>query len=339
MASKGAPQNDTQIAVNPNKNKKRWYLLMSNPSKKTHLGTLLRCAAAFQVHQVLLVGYDKFNCQGSFGSHLYLDIVVFPTWESVYDYLRRGGDDSAADDDSKCNTANNGEDNDVPAVKRSKPNNEPSARIPIQIIGIQGAYAGGEEIFSTEGVPVYKDSESEYTSLVPPQSSNGDGQQQDTQQCLPHRSYPITTRPFSSDTCFILSKDRKGLPLSQAQLCSGFVHLPHLSFDDDDAPSITQSTLIDTATTVSTILHHFTAWARYEERSFDENQKFVKEMKSNNRRRLCRVYEGPSKEKKEKNDSTESKKEEGVEGNTEQDEAMCATVALFGGDTSKGGDY
>ena len=310
---------DDQAIVGP---EKRWYLLISNPSKTTHLGTLIRCAAAFRAHQLLLVGCDKFNCQGSFGSHLFLDIVTFPTWDGVREYLSLGGDDGDGDhdiandeDDSKC---------------RPEESETSRLRNPISIIGILGAYGGGDDIFSPDGMSVYEGVDS-FASLVPPE----DGQNiLDNATCLPQRSFPIHTRPFSSGVCFLLSRDKRGLPTSQARMCSGFVHVPHLSFDDDTFPTtvhpprepisndesmtthssstfssrttkdpsmttttrITQSSLIDTATTLSIVLHHFTAWAGYAERTFAENQKFVKDVKPNARRRLCREIGQSNKE-------------------------------------------
>ncbi len=50
-----------------------------------------------------------------------------------------------------------------------------------------------------------------------------------------------------------------------------------------------ESNLLDMTTTVSIVLHHFTAWAGFVERTVAENQKFVKDAKPNARRRLCRV--------------------------------------------------
>lgn len=254
---------------------RRFYLLISNPSKTTHLGTLIRCAAAFGAHQLLLVGHDKFNCRGSFGSHQFLDILCFRNWETVQDYLRRGGDlgseSSVKDEDSsKCNGS------EVSHPQRN----------PIDIIGILGAYGGGDEIFSHNGVPVYEVVD-EFASLVIPKESNCDATCQ-----LPIRSFPIHTRPFSDcsdDVCFLLSRDYN-LPISQARMCKGFVHVPHLSLDDDTA-TITKSNLLDMATSSSIVLHHFTAWAGYVERSVAENQKFVKDAKPSARRRLCRVVD------------------------------------------------
>ena len=307
---------------------RRWYLLISNPSKTTHLGTLIRCAAAFRAHQLLLVGYDKFNCQGSFGSHLFLDIVTFPTWDGVHEYLRLGGGD---DGDGDHNIAN--DDEDESKCRPKKESEMSRLRNPISIIGILGAYGGGDEIFSHNGMSVYEGEDS-FASLVPPE--DGQNNMDNATTCLPQRSFPIHTRPFSSDVCFLLSRDKRGLPTSQARMCSGFVHVPHLSFDGDDTfpttvhppqesisndeskttqsssssfagrttkdPSmttttrITQSSLLDTATTLSIVLHHFTAWAGYAERTFAENHKFVKDAKPNARRRLCREIGQSNKE-------------------------------------------
>mmetsp|Transcript_10328 Transcript_10328/g.21848 ORF Transcript_10328/g.21848 Transcript_10328/m.21848 type:complete len:384 (-) Transcript_10328:61-1212(-) len=371
-SSQHQQQSDQQTIVGTDKEKKKWYLLLCNPSKTTHLGTLLRCAAAFQVHQVLLVGYDKFNCQGSFGSHLFLDIVVFPSWDSVHDYLRRGGDDddddggndASNDCDSECN-ANEGKHHDADEqeqqnlntdgmpvkVERKRAKHEvkslSSAKAPITTIGILGAYGGGEEIFSPDGMAVYQDLDNQYVSLAPPQENA---------PSLPHCSFPISSRPFSNNVCFLLSKDKRGLPSSQAKMCTGFVHAPHLNFDDDEpAPQIpesndaisktpkqalpkstiapTPSNLLDTATTLSIVLHHFTAWARYSERTFAENQKFVKDIKPNARRRLCRRV-GENEEKKILSGNGGE-----LESNTEQDAMDAMMLWKESEDASKDGDY
>ncbi|KAL7544929.1 hypothetical protein ACHAWF_008310 [Thalassiosira exigua] len=294
---------------------KRCYLILSNPSKTTHLGTLLRCAAAFQVHQVLLVGYDKFNSQGSFGSHLFLDILAFPSWESVCDYLRRGGEEKGVADKNI---------NSSECQKKHKIN---AGRQLISLVGILGSFEGGEEIYSHQGVEAYDDEG--FVSLAPPEEKENKEsrhEKQSSPSCLPQRSFPISSRPFSHDVCFILSKDGRGLPLSHARMCSSFVHVPQLPLflDDNNEPKkpvgpvnsgdttskrafqsppermpnsptpkapIKLSNLLDTATNLSIVLHHFTAWARYKERSFETNQKFVKDIKPKDRRRLCRIMD------------------------------------------------
>ena len=349
---------ESQQQQHQQQQQRRWYLLMDNPSKTNHLGTLLRCAAAFQCHQVLLVGYDKFNWQGSFGSHIFLDIVVFPTWDSVREYLMRGGDDDDANNASNDTTTST---NGICA-------NNKELRKPITIMGILGAYGGGDEIFSADGMPVY--TYNSYASIVPPRdndgytntanNSNSDRKQYTTAKFSQHRSFPIDKRPFTSyTTCFILSKDRNGLPTSQAQMCSGFVHVPHLSFDSNEVPAtcidssttaqpnastssaITQSNLMDTATTLSIVLHHYTAWAEYKERTFEENQKFTKDIKPNARRRLCRVYGQDNKQ--QKHDVRNTVNDKTAEGDSENEhESLGAMSLLFNEDTgnaSQRSDY
>ena len=263
----------------------RHFLLMDNPSKTTHLGTLLRCAAAFRAHQVLIVGHDKFNAQGSFGSHLYLDIVAFPSWECVIDYLKQGANEDAAHQDMNTDAL------DAASATHATPTVDSSTDSEIPIVGIVGAYGGNEDVFSSDGVAVYEDVDTGYATLS---TRDANSSEKKKREKLPNKSYPIHTRPFSSDICFLLSKDKRGLPLSHSRICDSFVHVPQICFDADDTleriPRIIQSTLLETATIYSIVLHHFAAWAKYNERNFAENQKFIKDVKSDMRRRLCRRY-------------------------------------------------
>lgn len=361
MSSSGADQH------------KKWYLLISNPSKTTHLGTLLRCAAAFRVHQVLLVGCDKFNYQGSFGSHLFCDIVVFPSWDSVHEYLRRGGEENADGgtnaNDATCHAtidetngggkcANTNE--VVSAGEQSKNHNTPHSNNIISIIGILGAYGGGDEIFSPDGMTMHDDMG--YVSLARPEGiENTDNPHCESvpEPCLQQRSFPVSTRPFSTHVCFMLSKEKRGLPLHQARMCEGFVHVPHPSFGGNTpltqkahasksltplpdkarkqpspTPSIALSYLLDTATIMSIVLHHFTAWARYDERTFAENQKFVKDIKPDARRRLCRVV-GEKQKKRGQNEEDERAEC----NNAEQDAIDAMMLWKDTGGTTKSSDY
>jgi len=315
---------------------------MENPSKTTHLGTLLRCAAAFNCHQVLLVGYDKFNCQGSFGSHLYLDIVVFPTWDSVYEYLSNGGGENEnADLRNSGGEHENAEavestDDDIQSItneqSKTTTSHQKNDNNPVTILGILGAYGGGDEssIFSPNGVQVYEDDDS-YASIVPPSSPK---KKQDT--CIQHRSFPIDKRPFTPDrdTCFILSRYKNEFPASQARICNGFLHVPHLSLEE----TISKSNLMDTATIISIVLHHYTAFAEYEERTFAANQKFVKETKINNlRRRLCRVY-NQNKQLKQNVETESADKVEPESNDTDEHETKGAMM-LFESADAEASDY
>ena len=98
---------------------------------------------------------------------------------------------------------------------------------PVTILGILGAY-GGEETFSSNGMQVYEGDDT-YASIVPPSPNK----KQDT--CMQHRSLPIDKRPFTADrdTCFILSRYKNEFPASEARICNGFVHVPHLSLGEN----------------------------------------------------------------------------------------------------------
>lgn len=45
------------------------YLVVANPSAKNNLGTLIRCAAAFAVEEVIVVGASKWSTHGAHGSN------------------------------------------------------------------------------------------------------------------------------------------------------------------------------------------------------------------------------------------------------------------------------
>jgi len=256
---------------------------------------------------VLIVGHDKFNAQGSFGSHLFLDIVAFPTWECVVDYLQRGANEDGAHHD------NNANDDESETQHQITTTDDSSKERRIPIVGIAGAFGGDGDVFSSDGATVYADADTGFATLSPRDAKS----KEKKQDVLPHKSYPIHTRPFSSDVCFLLSKDKRGLPISHARICDSFVHVPQICLDTDDSdadaqPRIIQSNLLETATIYSIVLHHFTAWANYDERSFAENQKFIKDTKSDMRRRLCRRY-GDNHTKKEKDYAEdESQTEDGL---------------------------
>ena len=56
------------------------YLVAANPSRKNNLGTLIRCASAFRVEEVVVVGASKWSTHGAHGSHkvtLLYDLSLF----------------------------------------------------------------------------------------------------------------------------------------------------------------------------------------------------------------------------------------------------------------------
>lgn len=62
-------------------------LLLNNESKGNNLGSILRCASASGVHQILTVGYDKCAVQGAHGANRHVNIIAFPTAARAVDAL------------------------------------------------------------------------------------------------------------------------------------------------------------------------------------------------------------------------------------------------------------
>eukprot|EP00904_Undaria_pinnatifida_P014106 jgi/Undpi1/9826/HiC_scaffold_27.g12280.m1 len=64
------------------------YLVVANPSSRNNLGTLIRCAAAFGVEEVVVVGESKWSTHGAHGSHKHVKYRCFGDWESAATFLR-----------------------------------------------------------------------------------------------------------------------------------------------------------------------------------------------------------------------------------------------------------
>lgn len=69
------------------------YLVVANPSSKNNLGTLIRCAAAFGVEEVVVVGASKWSTHGAHGSHkviLPYDLSLFARCPSPQEGRTKG---------------------------------------------------------------------------------------------------------------------------------------------------------------------------------------------------------------------------------------------------------
>ncbi|EFN54635.1 hypothetical protein CHLNCDRAFT_17312, partial [Chlorella variabilis] len=64
------------------------YLITYNVSKKHNLGTLARCATAFNVRQLCLVGSRQFNTFGAHGSSEYVDFCHYNTLDECCQDLK-----------------------------------------------------------------------------------------------------------------------------------------------------------------------------------------------------------------------------------------------------------
>ncbi|KAL6768906.1 CGLD33 [Auxenochlorella protothecoides x Auxenochlorella symbiontica] len=64
------------------------YVILHNVSKKHNVGTISRCATAFNVTQICLVGSNRFNAFGSHGSDAHVDFGWHASIEACCQELR-----------------------------------------------------------------------------------------------------------------------------------------------------------------------------------------------------------------------------------------------------------
>lgn len=67
------------------------YLIVYNVSKKANIGTICRCATAFNVKEVCVVGCKDYNTFGSHGADRFVDVRSFDTLENCCQSLRSLG--------------------------------------------------------------------------------------------------------------------------------------------------------------------------------------------------------------------------------------------------------
>ena len=235
------------------------YIIIENPKPSNNLGPILRCAAAYAVSEVVFVGHERCSTDGSHGSARHLKTTAFPTFAQASAHLRE-----------ECMVN--------------------------QILGLLGG-ASGENVYDDSGCEV---SERKYQckfrgeSRIATVTRRGrhDRVNKDNVDATSFpRSTPVNKRPFRGATAFLVSKNWRGLPVEQAKICDSFVHVPQSPImfvcrtqtedgTDERVKEKMESTLqesnamfLDTPASLSIVLHHFTAWARYDERVF-VGQKF-----------------------------------------------------------------
>ena len=210
-------EKDQEEGLVPNINaRRRWvFLLVENPRKTNNLGPILRCAAAFAVAQVVAVGFDKCNTEGSHGAARHVSLVAYPSLKQAIRYIRLGHDQGGC----AC------------------------TRVLGLLGGAPGAYHSptGYSVEETNG----------WVAVTRQETSPGP------------LSFPAHSRPFETDgnVCLVINKSNKGLASHLAAVCDSFVHVPH-------ANSGSAHSMLDTPTCLSITLHHFTSWAKYDERTF-----------------------------------------------------------------------
>ncbi|KAF5839598.1 Alpha/beta knot methyltransferase [Dunaliella salina] len=67
------------------------FLILFSVAKRHNVGTITRCATAFGVKQVCLVGSNQFNTFGAHGSDAHVHFRHFPTLEGCVQQLKKEG--------------------------------------------------------------------------------------------------------------------------------------------------------------------------------------------------------------------------------------------------------
>lgn len=174
------------------------FLLLKNPRKSNNLGPILRCASAFGITTIVLVGYEKCSVEGSHGASKHLSMVAFPTSDQAVTFLK-----------STCGC--------------------------ISIIGIMGP---GPNAYKSTAVEINCDGDRMIIKSDINASQQPDiGSDYVPSKSTACRSIPVFEHPFSTEgnTCFVVDKDRRGgLPIALATHCSSFIHIPHFSLTGHD---------------------------------------------------------------------------------------------------------
>lgn len=131
-------------------------------------------------------------------------------------------------------------------------------------VGILGAVPGA---YDCNGYNMYRDDEDLVQVDTDVVSRSGE-----LSPLVDKRSFPVNCRPFvQGNCCFVIRKNSTGLPRSLANPCDFFCHVPCVNASEEGH-------LLEAPSFLSIALHHFTAWARYDERDF-QGHKFEVEVR------------------------------------------------------------
>ena len=280
------PQQQQQQQEQEPPQKQSSYILIENPSKSNNLGPILRCATAFAIQQVIFVGYEKCSVKGSHGSSKHVNIKAFVNFKQAVTYLKES-----------CGVVSIiGILGDVSLGSSKIDNDEYDDG------GVDGVVADG---VVTDAVGIVEEDLEHNVAKVTARLNYNDKAKHEKDSSSSSSptsptfqyplSYPVHKRPFPSNgnVCFSISRRAVGLPVHQAQYCDSFVHIqttPPLLTSQTHTTATTSNTLqqknnqrpylihglLDSQTCLSITLHHFNAFAQYDERIF-EGQKFFVE--------------------------------------------------------------
>ncbi|GKY95299.1 hypothetical protein MPSEU_000491800 [Mayamaea pseudoterrestris] len=204
------------------------FLLFQNSRRGSNVGPFLRCASAFGVRTIIVVGNNKVAVEGSHGASKHVRLIPFPTIERAIEFLR-----------SDCYCTN--------------------------ITGLLGAWA---DSFSSDGYGVTLDDEKQLLRLAIAHSTRHSQSTSLKRISFPVASYPFKTgntcivfgkhaqglSTMFSDCCTsFIHVPHECVRVDKADLQLSSCHY---------------SSLLDAQSCLSIVLHRYTQWAQYDEHNF-----------------------------------------------------------------------
>lgn len=260
-------------------------LLIENPKKNTNWGPLLRCCAAFGIAQIFVIGYDTCSVQGSHGASKHVELLSFPTHQQALDAL----------------TSHN-----------------------YQLLGVLNGVANA---YDKDGYVVVqeettkKDDEKNNNEPIVNISFSPRKEKSESKAKIFPKSYPVNARQFYQNTCLVVGRRSIGLPAQLAELCHGFVHIPHQAQLNTNKSN--NVSWLNGEACVSIILHEFSAWAKFDDSNY-QGQKYS----------VNRIVKGSKENQTEKQNERKRKMEERLQETPPEDMAN-----FFNPDGNDGGDY
>ena len=203
-------------------------LFDNSRGKKNCWGPLLRCAVAFGIRQVVVVGpTNRCNEKGSHGASKHVQIKAFPTVEAAVEFLSGYHLIGLL---PYCPSRNSKEisNNPKPAINEDK-------SLPV-------AFDSVENVCCLQH-------QNRQLAQQPSRATNTESIDSSQNERFRSLSFPACARPFGEKntkndngtsnerpgrvgTCFVIDRSTTGLPLKFANHCDGFIHIPHLGVDD-----------------------------------------------------------------------------------------------------------
>ncbi|CAM9408851.1 unnamed protein product [Pylaiella littoralis] len=259
------------------------YLVLANPSPKHNLGTLIRCASAFAVEEVIVVGASTFSTHGAHGSNKHVQYRCFDDWDSAATFLRaeKGCDLCGVVSQSRITSTSLSSPSRgvVAAPVKSEYAAATAAVTESGNPGDAEEYSGAGSVRSTctgretgkmpavEGYTTgaalerCEGSSTSSSLRTPGEISMREGQENQRGSDSKGRrllSTPVRRRPFRRSTAFLVGH-RNRLEDEALDVCDFLVHAEQVGGFSIE---------LGAPVTTSIALHHFTAWAKYEEREF-----------------------------------------------------------------------